>query len=132
MRKADKLNGGRPLTKDTVVMLKRAMYYDGIIMLLSFVISMIFFREFTVIIIVGVAIAFVNFLLNSVITEHAMKVSMGAIWIPVGAIARVAIAGAFVLILYNDDVKNIIVYIIGYSLHYASMVISAASQKNKK
>ena len=120
------------MTKDTVVMLKRAMYYDGIIMLLSFVISMIFFREFTVIIIVGVAIAFVNFLLNSVITEHAMKVSMGAIWIPVGAIARVAIAGAFVLILYNDDVKNIIVYIIGYSLHYASMVISAASQKNKK
>lgn len=112
-------------------MLKKVTLCDGIILLLSFVISMIFFREFTVIIVIGVAIAYINFLLNSVITEYAMKASKGAIWIPVGAVARIAIAGAFVFILYNDDVKNIIVYIIGYSLHYASMVIGAASQKNR-
>lgn len=119
------------MTKDTVTMLKKVTLCDGIILLLSFVISMIFFREFTVIIVIGVAIAYINFLLNSVITEYAMKASKGAIWIPVGAVARIAIAGAFVFILYNDDVKNIIVYIIGYSLHYASMVIGAASQKNR-
>lgn len=112
-------------------MLKRVTLYDGIIILLSFFISLLFFQEFTVVIIVGVAIAYINFLLNSVITEYAMKASKGAIWIPVGAVARIAIAGAFVFILYNDNVKNIIVYIIGYSLHYASMVLGAVSQKNK-
>lgn len=116
------------MTKDTVTMLKRVMLYDGIIMLLSFVISMIFFRAFSVIIIIGVAIAFINFFLNSVITEYVIKTSKGAIWIPIGAVARIAIAGAFVLILYNDDVKNVIVYLVGYSLHYASMVVAAASQ----
>lgn len=116
------------LTKDTVTMLKRVMLYDGIIMLLSFVISIIFFRAFSVIIIIGVAIAFINFFLNSVITEYVIKTSKGAIWIPIGAVARIAIAGAFVLILYNDDVKNVIVYLVGYSLHYASMVVAAASQ----
>lgn len=116
------------MTKDTVTMLKRVMLYDGIIMLLSFVISIIFFRAFSVIIIIGVAIAFINFFLNSVITEYVIKTSKGAIWIPIGAVARIAIAGAFVLILYNDDVKNVIVYLVGYSLHYASMVVAAASQ----
>jgi len=119
------------LTKDTVTMLKRVMLYDGIILLLSFVISMIFFKVFTVTIITGVAIAFINFLLNSVITEYVIKTSKGAIWIPVGAVARVAIAGAFVLILYNDDIKNVIVYLIGYSLHYVSVIIAAASQSKQ-
>jgi ATP synthase protein I len=112
-------------------MLRRVILYDGIIMLLSFVISMIFFREFTVIIIIGVAIALLNFFLNSAITEYAMKASKGMLWILVGAVARIAIAGAFVLILYNDDMRNVIAYIVGYSLHYASMAMGAASRKNK-
>lgn len=119
------------MTKDTSAMLKRVMLYDGIIMLLTFVISMIFFRGFTAVIIIGVAIALLNFLLNSAITEYAIKASRGAIWILFGTVARIAVAGAFVLILYNDDVKNVIAYIVGYSLHYVSMTIGAAPQKNK-
>ena len=113
------------MTKDTLMMLKRVILYDGIILLLSFVIAIIFFREYTLAITIGVAIAFVNFLLNSVITEKAMKTSKAAIWIPVGAVARIAIAGAFAVILYNNDPKNIIVYLVGYSLHYISVIISA-------
>lgn len=119
------------MTKDTLVMLKRVMYYDGIILLLSFVISIIFFREYAIIIVIGVAVALVNFLLNSVITEKAMKTSKGAIWIPIGAVARIAIAGGLVIILYNDNVKNIVVYLVGYSLHYISMIISAMPNKKR-
>lgn len=118
------------MTKDTVTILKKVMLYDGIILLLSFVISMIFFREYAVIIIVGIVIAFVNFLLNSIITEYAMKATKGAILVLLGAVSRVAIAGAFAYILYNGNKANVVAYIIGYSLHYTSMVISATSQKN--
>jgi hypothetical protein len=69
--------------------------------------------------------------LNSVITEYAIKTAKGAAWIPFTALARIAIAGGFVLILYHGDVKNIIAYVIGYSLHYVSLGIGAASRKNK-
>lgn len=112
-------------------MLKRVMVYDGIILLLSLIMSIIFFKEFAVIILIGLGIAFLNFLLNSAITEYAMKATKGAILVLFGAIARVAIGGAFAFILYNGNKANVVAYIIGYSLHYTSMVISAASQKNK-
>jgi ATP synthase protein I len=112
-------------------MLKRVMVYDGIILLLSLIVSIIFFKEFTVIVMIGLGVAYLNFLLNSIITEYAMKASKGAILVVFGAVARIAVAGAFAFILYNGNKANVVAYIIGYSLHYASMVISAASQKNK-
>lgn len=120
------------LTKDTLMMLKRVISYDGAILLLSVVISMIFFREYSIILIIGLIIALINFLLNSVITEYSMKASKGKAWILVGTIGRIALAAALALILYNDDMKNVVAYLIGYSLHYVSMIISMAIQRNKK
>jgi len=119
------------LTKDTLAMLKKVMLYDGIILLISFIISIIFFTELTAIIIIGIVIALFNFFLNSVLTEYAIKTSRGAAWIPFGALIRIAIAGAFVLLLYNGELKNVIAFIVGYSLHYASMVIGAVMQKSR-
>ncbi|MDD4564027.1 MAG: hypothetical protein PHE79_00860 [Eubacteriales bacterium] len=123
------------MAKDTLMMLKRVILYDAIIMLLSFAVSMIFFREYAIVIIIGIIgvfIALVNFLLNAVIIEYAIKTKLGKLWILLGTIARIAIAAAFALILYNGDMKNIIFYLIGYSLHYISMIISAMTLKNKK
>ena len=120
------------MTKGTLMMLRRIALYDSIILLLSVVISIIFFREYVIILIIGLIIALVNFLLNSVITEYAMKASKGRAWILVGTVGRIAIAAAFVLILYDNDMKNVIAYLIGYSLHYVSMIISMAVQRNKR
>jgi len=119
------------LSKDTLEMLKRVILYDLIIILLSLVISAMFFKEYTAIIMIGIIIALVNFLLNSVITNYAMKLSGGAILIVVGALARVAIAGAFAVILYNNNMGNIIAYIIGYSLHYISVIAGATTRGHK-
>ncbi len=123
---------GSFLTKDTIDLLKRVMVYDGIILLLSFVASILFFKGFALIIAIGITVAFLNFLLNSVITEYSMRTPIGAILIPFGAVARIAIAGAFAFLLYDGMKENVVVYIIGYSLHYVSMVISAVSNKKKK
>ncbi|HML37791.1 MAG TPA: ATP synthase subunit I [Bacillota bacterium] len=113
-------------------MLKRVMICDGIIMLLSFIVSMIFFREFVIAIVVGVAVAFFNYLMNSAMTGHAMNTSRGMIWILLGAVVRIAIACGFAFILYNDNLYNIIAYITGYSLHYVSIIISASQRGQMK
>ncbi len=119
------------MTKDNLAMLKKVMVNNGFIIVLSLIVSLIFFREFTAYIVIGIAVAFFNYLMNSVITGYAMKASKGAIWILLGAVARITIAGAFAIILYNGNRYNIIAYITGYSLHYLAMVISATSQSNK-
>lgn len=112
-------------------MLKRVMICDGVIMLLSLIVSMIFFREFVTAVVIGIAVAFFNYLMNSAITGYAMNTSKGMMWIFLGAVARIAIACAFAFILYNGNLYNIIAYITGYSLHYISIIISVSSQRGK-
>lgn len=113
-------------------MLKRVVICDSFIIVLSFIVSMMFFKEFAIAVIVGIVIAFFNYLMNSLITGYGMNASAkGAIWILFGFAARIAIAGAFALILYNGNRYNIVAYIIGYSLHYIALVAGAASWRNR-
>lgn len=120
------------MSNNTGEMLKKVILYDAIIILISFMISIIYFREYTPIIVIGIIIAVINFLLNTVITNYSMKVSGGAILIILGAFARIALAGGFVIVIYNGDKMNIIAYLIGYSLHYISIIIYAAARGHKK
>lgn len=118
------------MSKDTLEMLKKVILYDAVITLLSLVASILFFRAYTAAVVIGIAIAVVNFLLNAVVTNYSMKVAGSAFLIVLGALARVAIAGAFAVILYRGSMLNIAAYLIGYSLHYIS-IIGAAVRAHK-
>ena len=118
------------MNKDTLEMLKKVIIYDAVVTLISFAVSIIFFREYTAAVIIGILIATVNFLLNAVITNYSMKMTGGAVLIVLGALVRVAVAGAFAVILYNDNMINIAAYLIGYSLHYISVIGAAARMHN--
>lgn len=119
------------MSKDTLGMLKRVILFDFVIILLSFIVSIIFFKDYVAIVIIGIVIAAVNFLLNAVITNYSMKTSGGAILIIVGALARVAIAGVFAVVLYDNNMMNVIAYLIGYSLHYISVIAGATARGQK-
>ena len=114
------------MSKDTLEMLKKVILYDAVITILSFIASILFFREYTAAVIIGIIIAVINFLLNAVITSYSMKLSGSAVLVVLGALARVAIAGAFAVILYRGNMLNIAAYLIGYSLHYISIIGAAA------
>jgi ATP synthase protein I len=111
-------------------MLKKVILYDVVITLLSFVASILFFRAYTLAVIIGIVIAVVNFLLNAVITNYSMKIKGSAFLIVLGALARVALAGAFAVILYRGSMLNIAAYLIGYSLHYISIISAAVRARN--
>lgn len=118
------------MNKDTLEMLRKVMIYDAVITLLSFIVSILFFKEYTAAVIIGIVVSVVNFLMNAVITNYSMKITGGAILLVLGALARVAIAGAFAVILYHGNMLNIAAYLIGYSLHYIS-IIGAAARMHK-
>ena len=112
-------------------MLKRVVLYDVILILLTFAVSFLFFREYTAAAVVGILIAAVNFILNAVFTNYSVKIAGGSILIVLGALVRVAVAGAFAVVLYHGVMLNIAAYLIGYSLHYFSIIIGAAARMYK-
>ena len=112
-------------------MLKRVLITDAVITLLTLIVSILFFRDYTLAVTVGIIIAAVVFILNAVITNYSMKIAGGPMWVVLGALLRIAIAGAFAVILYQGNMLNIAAYLIGYSLHYISIIIGAAARVQK-
>ena len=112
-------------------MLKKVMISDAVLIVASFAVSILFFRSYTAAVVIGILVAAVNFLLNAFVTNYSMKIAGSAILIVFGALARVAVAGAFAVILYRGSMLNIAAYLIGYSLHYFSIIIGAAARVYK-
>lgn len=119
------------MSSDIVEMLKKVFLCDAIITLLSLVVSILFLREYTAALIIGILAAIVNFLLNSVITNYSMKLAWGSIFIVLGSLARVSIAVALAVVLYRGNAFNIIAYITGYSLHYIAVIIGVMLRLRK-
>lgn len=128
---AESRHGGRFLSKDTLEIVKKVIIYDAVITFLLIIATILFFKSYTAAAVIGIIIAFINFLLNAVVTNYSLKMTGGAILIVLGALVRIAIAGAFAMILYRGNVLNIAAYLIGYSLHYISVIIGAASRVHK-
>lgn len=119
------------MSRDTLEMLKKVLIADAAIALIMLAVCILFFKAYTAAAVIGILIAAVNFFLNAVITNYSMKITGSAILIVLGALVRVAIAGAFAVILYRGDMLNIAAYLIGYSLHYISVIIGAAARVNR-
>lgn len=114
------------MSKDTLKILKKVILYDAVIALLSLVISIFFFKAYTAAVMVGIVISVINFILNAVITNYAMKTKAGAALTVIGAVARVAIAGACAMLIYRSgSVQHIVAFLIGYSLHYLAVIGAA-------
>jgi len=119
------------LNKDIIDTLKKTALYDGIILIVSLVIALIFFRSYTIAVIAGLLVALINFLLNAVATNH-LTARTGSAALVVGAsIVRIALACAIALLLYQGNVKNVAAYLIGYTLHFIA-VIGAGLGTGKK
>jgi len=112
-------------------MLKKVIIVDAVITFILLIVSILFFKAYTAAAVWVFVMVVVNFLRSAVITNYSMKTTGRALFIVMGALVRVAIAGAFAVILYRGNMLNIAAYLIGYSLHYISIIIGAAARVNK-
>lgn len=120
------------MDKDTGAMLKKVILYDLIILILTLAAAALFFRDLTVAVIIGILIAFVNFLLNAIVTNYSMRLSGSTLFIILGSILRIVIAGSFAIILYQGNIYNIIAYLIGYSLHYFAIILYGVTRSGQR
>ena len=123
------------LDKDTREMLKKLIRYDGIILVLVLAVSLIAFREYTIILTCALLLAFLNFLLNTAIIVLTMRAPGRALLIVVGTVARIGGTAVLAVLLCKVNFGNLLAFIIGYGLHYIAVIIYAMAkgrQKNKK
>lgn len=120
------------MDKDTKEMLGRVLLYDILILVLAFIGSILFFDKYAVVVIVGVLMAGINFLLNGVITSYTMSVTGKKGFYIVGAMVRIMITVGVAVLIADNNINNLVAFLIGYSLHYIAVLFYGATRGIKK
>lgn len=116
-------------------MLKKVVIYDTAILVLVFAATFIFFREFTVIAVLGVLIALANFVLNAVITSATFTASGQTAFVIIGTVIRVILTVIIAVLLCKDNLIDFAFFLAGYTLHYISIIaygVMRGAQKRRK
>lgn len=118
--------------KETREMLKIVLIFDNLILFFTIVTSLIFLKNYMLIIIVGMIMAILNFVLNAIITNYTFVMTGKKIFYLLGSVVRIIITVSVALLLCKSNLYNFIVFLIGYSLHYIAVVLYGITRKNKK
>ena len=119
------------MDRETKEMLKTVAIFDGIILFLTIGISMILFKNYRLVIIIGLVLAIMNFMLNAIVTNYTFAMTgKKAIYI-LGSVVRIIITVTIAVIICNS-IHNFVAFLIGYSLHYLAVILYGITRKNKK
>ncbi|MHC6181268.1 hypothetical protein ACYUJ6_15705 [Clostridium sp. JNZ X4-2] len=121
------------MSKDLTYMLKKIAFFDIIILFISTGIGINFrFRNYLIFAILGFGIAFLNVVINVVSTEIALlkfKSSYKSISI-ICFMFRIAAVCIIALILFKYNKNSIFAYMLGYSLHFISLILYGLDLKD--
>jgi ATP synthase protein I len=111
------------LEQDLKNILKSVAKIDIFIAIIALILSFIFYRPYTYVVAIGLAMAIINFVLNAVTTSYLLSIGGKKASIIISSAIRVIITVVIILLLYNNNKYNIVAFIVGYTLHYVSVVI---------
>ena len=120
------------MVNDSKEMLKKVGSFDLVILLLAFVSSMFLFPDEKLALIAGLAAALVNFILNALITNYSIMVAGNRIILMLGTVVRIIVTAALAVMLCRNNMNHLIAFLVGYSLHYISVIIYGATRGTKK
>ena len=120
------------LDKDTKKMLVRVLLYDSLILVITIIGSILFFKKYALVVIIGLLMGGINFILNAVVTSYILKNSGKEALYILGAIGRVIITLGVAVIISNNSIDNLVAFLIGYSLHYVAVLIYGLTRGTKK
>ena len=122
------------MSKDVIHMLKKIAFLDIIILLIFTVIGINFkFRSYLIFVFLGFGIAYVNIVIKAVSTEIALfkfKDSYRSISL-LCFIFRVLLVCVIALILFRYNKSGMFAYLVGYSLHFISLILYGLDLKNE-
>lgn len=112
------------MDNDIKKMLKIVIKYDIVLMLAILALCFIVNIHYILIAESGLVIAVINFIMNSIVSNNIfIKKSGNKILLVLAAFARVILVCIVGFIFYRINQYYIIVYILGYTLQYVSLII---------
>lgn len=114
-------------------MFKKVLIFDLVIALVFAIISQWIFKSYLLMVLIGLAVAFVNLVVNGKITEYTLinKTLKYTFVAFVSFIFRITIVCGIALILFNYNKFNVIAYMLGYSLQFVSLTLYGIYIKDK-
>jgi ATP synthase protein I len=121
------------LKKNNVLkVLKIVLKFDIVIIVLSFVLTTVLFREYLIAVMVGLIIAVFNFALNTYTTNYLVQINKGKVLHSLSSVFRIIIALFAAFAVFNNNGFNILGFVIGYNLHYIAIILYAVTQKKQR
>lgn len=101
-------------------------------MLLALVLCFVLFKNYAIIVVVGLLLAVINFVLNALTVIYAGRSNSGKIVLVLGAAFRMIITAATAVYICSDNIRNLPAFLVGYSLHYLAVLMFGISRKTMK
>ncbi|AGK99098.1 ATP synthase subunit I [Clostridium pasteurianum] len=111
------------MDREVKEILRKVISFDIIVAALSSTICYIFFKLYTNILFIGLLLAALNFILNSIISNYSLKENGNKVIGAIGSIIRIIITGGIAVLLCKNNRFSFIAFLIGYTLHYISIVL---------
>ena len=115
--------------KETREMLKSILIFDSVILFFAIVVSFILFKNYMLIVTVGIIMAIFNFVSNAVITNYTFTITGKNFFYILGSVVRIIITVIIALLLCKNNLNNFAAFLIGYSLHYIAVVLYGITRK---
>jgi ATP synthase protein I len=110
---------------DLRCMFKKVLIFDVVIGITLVILTQWLFRNYSLVVLLGLGIAFINFIANGMITEYALlnKTIKYKIIAFISFITRVVIVCVIALVLFKINKFNVVAYMLGYSLQFISLTL---------
>jgi ATP synthase protein I len=117
--------------KETKLMLRNIIMIDIIIGLVSSIVILIFWSSYTQFLILGLAIAIINFSISSIITDLLLN-NIGpknlSLYI-ISFLLRISIVSIIGYIVFTYNKFNVLAYMVGYTMHLIGVYVHSIKQK---
>lgn len=121
------------MENDLQHMFKKVLIFDIIIAVVLVILTQWAFKNYSLMVLLGLGIAFINFIVNGMITEYTLlnKAVKYKIVSFISFLFRVIIVCGIALAIVKYNKFNVIAYMLGYSLHFISLTLYGICIKDK-
>lgn len=98
---------------------------DAIIVVIIGTCGQLFLGSYSIPAIIGTSVALINFAGNTIISRFLFKRAngMSIMLYVLSYLLRLSLAASIGFLLYNHTISSVLAYVVGYALHFASLII---------
>jgi len=113
-------------------MFKKVIIFDTILAAILYGTTNIFAKNYSSIVLLGLALALLSFISNGIIAEYLLVHNTGkykSIAL-IGFLLRIVIIAGIGLVLFKHNKLNVVAYMLGYSSHFISLTLYGINIRN--